>query len=228
MLKPNERVDDLQIDGLKIIQHPDYFAFGTDAVLLANFAEVKAGQSHLDLCTGSGIIPTLLTAKTAGSSFCGVEVLEYMADMASRSVALNQLDSKMTIVQGDLRDKGLFARASFDVITANPPYMPVGGGKASINDHKAIARHEIMCTLEDVIEAASRLLVPKGKFYMIHRPSRIGEIFSLFEKYGLAPKVLQLVQARANTPPNLMMVQATKGGSIVDVKFKKPIVVHGG
>ncbi|MCL2353009.1 MAG: tRNA1(Val) (adenine(37)-N6)-methyltransferase [Defluviitaleaceae bacterium] len=227
LLKNGERVDDLQLDGLRIIQHPDYFAFGTDAVLLSNFAQVHKGQRHLDLCTGSGIVPILLTSKTKGESFAGVEILEYMAGMAARSVALNGLCGKLSIVKGDLRDKALFPKVSFDVITANPPYMPVGGGAASVNDHKAIARHEVMCKLEDVIEAASRLLVPNGKFYMIHRPSRLGEIFSLFERYGLAAKVLQFVHPRVGEAPNLVLVQATKGGSLMDIKFKEPLVVHG-
>lgn len=164
-LKENERLDELQRNGYQIIQNPEKFCFGMDAVLLSGFAKAKKGDKTLDLGTGTGIIPILMEAKTKAAHLTGLEIQEESADMARRSVALNGLERKIEIVQGDIREAGtLFGAASFDVVTCNPPYMTGGHGLMNPNTPKAIARHEILCTLEDVIEQTAKLLRPGGNF----------------------------------------------------------------
>ncbi|MCL2350185.1 MAG: tRNA1(Val) (adenine(37)-N6)-methyltransferase [Defluviitaleaceae bacterium] len=227
MLKEGERLDDLNRDGLKIIQNPKKFCFGIDAVLLSDFAKVHRGQICLDLCTGGGVIPILLAAKTKGQAFHGIEIQEEVAEMATRSVLLNNLQDKVKILCGDLKTlHSQFSTLNFNVVTANPPYMPVGHGEQSPQGSNAIARHEIMCTLDDVVAAAARALVPHGKFYMVHRPARLADIFASFAKHNLAPKVLRLVQPRAGQPPNLLLISATKGGS-AHLKMEAPLIIYG-
>ena len=165
-LKPEERLDDLQIKGFEIIQHPGKFCFGMDAVLLSNFARVKKGERVLDLGTGTGIIPILLAAKTEGQGFVGLEIQEESADMARRSVAHNSLEDRVEIVDGDIKEAAtIFGPASFDVITTNPPYMIGQHGISNPSDTKAIARHEVLCTLDDILKESARILKPKGRFY---------------------------------------------------------------
>ena len=177
MLRDDERIDDLQRNHYGIIQRKGAFCFGMDAVLLSGFAVVKKGEKVLDLGTGTGIIPILLTAKTEGSHFTGLEIQEESADMARRSVAYNHLEGKVDIVTGDLVEASrLFALASFDVVTANPPYMNESHGLKNPGDAKAIARHEVKCTLEDVVREGTRVLKPGGRFCMVHRPRRLIEI----------------------------------------------------
>ncbi|MCL2170016.1 MAG: tRNA1(Val) (adenine(37)-N6)-methyltransferase [Defluviitaleaceae bacterium] len=224
MLKRGERLDDLHRDGLKIIQNPAQFCFGMDAALLSSFARVHHGQRHLDLCTGNGVIPLLLSAKTAGESFIGIEIQEDVADMARRSIKLNNLEDRIKIIHGDIREIKLKER--FDVVTANPPYMQVGHGEESPNEALRIARHEVMCTLDDVILAASQLLVSKGKFYMVHRPARMVEMFASMQTRGLAPKILRLVQPKAGEPPNMLLIMAAKGGN-AGLDVLAPLIVYG-
>jgi len=228
LIKDGERLDDLHRKGYKIIQDPKKFCFGMDAALLSGFARVHKGQRHLDLCSGNGVIPILLSAKSLGDSFWGLEIQEDMVDMAQRSIAYNGLGDRVKIFHGDVKSPAspAFAPASFNVVTANPPYVAIGRGVASPATAKAIARHEILCSLEDVIKAASWLLMSKGYFYMVHRPSRLPEIFVLFEKYGLAAKILQLVQAKAATPPNMLLIAATKGGG-EHLKMEAPLIIYG-
>ena len=160
-IKQGERLDDLQVKGYQIIQNPNKFCFGMDAVLLANFARVKKGEKALDLGTGTGIIPILLEAKTQGESFTGLEIQEESADMARRSVALNHLEDKIQIVTGDIKEAaGIFGPASFDVITTNPPYMIGEHGIQNAQDAKTIARHEVLCTLDDILRESARILKP--------------------------------------------------------------------
>ena len=158
-LKSEERLDDLQVNGYEIIQHPGKFCFGMDAVLLANFARVKKQERALDLGTGTGIIPILLTAKTEGQSFVGLEIQEESADMARRSVVHNHLEEKVEIVTGDIKEAAeIFGPVSFDVITVNPPYMIGQHGIANASDTKAIARHEVLCTLDDILMQSAKIL----------------------------------------------------------------------
>lgn len=213
LLKPEERLDDLQRNGYKIIQHPSKFCFGMDAVLLSGFANVKPGESVLDLGTGTGIIPILLEAKTKGKKYVGLEIQEESADMATRSVQYNNLEEKVQIVHGDIKEaSALFGKASFDVVTTNPPYMNDQHGIKNPNLPKAIARHEILCSLEDVIREASFVLRENGRFYMVHRPFRLVEIITWMTKYHLEPKRMQFVAPYVNKEPNMVLIEGLKGG----------------
>mgnify|MGYP000836217494 CR=1 FL=1 len=168
-LKENERLDDLQRNGLQIIQKTDGFCFGMDAVLLSGFAAVKPGERALDLGTGTGIIPLLLSAKTEGEHFSALEIQDEIARMAERSVKLNHLENKIEIVHGDIKEASrIFGAASFDVVTTNPPYMIGDHGIRNAQDAKSIARHEVLCTLDDILRESARILRPGGRFYMVH------------------------------------------------------------
>ncbi len=225
-LKPEERLDELHRNGYSIIQNTKKFCFGMDAVLLSGFARVKEGERALDLGTGTGIIPILLEAKTEGEHFTGLEIQEESADMASRSVALNHLEERIDIVTGDIKDASvLFGASSFDVITTNPPYMIGDHGLSSSNQAKAIARHEILCTLEDVLSQSAKLLRPKGRFYMVHRPFRLAEIMSKMVAYGIEPKRMQLVYPFIDREPNMVLIEGLLGGNS-RLKVEKPLIVY--
>ena len=225
-LRPEERLDDLQINGYEIIQHPGKFCFGMDAVLLANFARVKEQEKALDLGTGTGIIPILLTAKTEGQSFVGLEIQEESADMARRSVAHNHLDEKVEIVTGDIKEAAeIFGPVSFDVITVNPPYMIGQHGIANASDTKAIARHEVLCTLDDVLRESAKLLKPKGRFYMVHRPFRLAEILSKMVATGIEPKRMRMVHPFIDKEPNMVLIEGLRGGNS-RMTVEPPLVVY--
>ena len=224
-LKENERIDDLERNGYRIIQDTERFCFGMDAVLLSGFAGVKDGARVLDLGTGTGIIPILLEAKTGAAHLTGLEIQEDSADMARRSVRLNGLEEKIDIVTGDIKEAGsLFDAASFDVVTCNPPYMTDKHGLTNPNDAKAIARHEILCTLEDVIAQTAKLLKPGGNFYMVHRPFRLAEIIVLLRTYKLEPKRMQLVYPYVDREPNMVLIEANRGGR-PRMTVEKPLIV---
>ncbi len=225
-LKPGERIDELQRNGYQIIQNENGFCFGMDAVLLSGFARVKKGEQALDLGTGTGIIPILLEAKTEGEHFTGLEIQETSADMARRSVRLNDLDQKVSIVKGDIKEAtDLFGKASFDVVTSNPPYMTGQHGLVNPDMPKAIARHEILCTLEDVISQASALLKENGRFYMVHRPFRLAEIMVMMNRYRLEPKRMKLVYPFADKEPNMVLIEGLKGGR-PRITVEKPLIVY--
>lgn len=225
-LKSGERLDDLQRNGYRIIQNGKRFCFGMDAVLLSGFADVKAGGSALDLGTGNGIIPILMEAKTAGAHFTGLEISGTSADMARRSVALNRLEQKIEIVQGDIKEAGeLFAPASFDTVTSNPPYMIGQHGLVNPDIDKAAARHEILCTLEDVVRAAAKLVRPGGHFYMVHRPFRLAEIICTLTQYRMEPKRMRLVYPYVDKEPNMVLIEAVRGGKS-RMTVEKPLIVY--
>ena len=225
-LKDAERIDYLQRNGYKIIQNEKKFCFGMDAVLLSGFALVKEGEKLLDIGTGTGIIPILLEAKSDGDHFTGLEIQEESADMAARSVKLNGLTDKIDIICGDIKDaQSLFRPASFDVITTNPPYMIGKHGLTGKNREKAIARHEIFCTLDDIARQAGELLKDKGRFYMVHRPFRLVEIFNTLTKYRLEPKRLKLVYPYIDKEPNMVLIEALKGGN-PRLTVEKPLIVY--
>lgn len=225
-LKEDERLDDLQVNGYEIIQHPGKFCFGMDAVLLSNFARVKKGECVLDLGTGTGIIPILLTAKTEGEHFVGLEIQEESADMANRSVTHNHLEDRVEIVIGDIKEAvSIFGSASFDVITTNPPYMIGQHGIANASDAKAIARHEVLCTLDDILRESSRLLRPGGRFYMVHRPFRLAEIMSKMISVGIEPKRMRMVHPYIDKEPNMVLIEGKRGGNS-RMQVEAPLVVY--
>ena len=225
-LNPGERVDDLQRNGYRIIQNPERFCFGMDAVLLSSFAKAKPGEKVLDLGTGNGIVPILMEAKTKGEKFFGLEIQEESADLARRSVALNELEEKIEIVTGDMKEAvNIFGAASFHVITMNPPYMTGNHGIVNPGDAKAIARHEITCSLEDMISQASKVLKCKGRFYMVHRPFRLAEIMSLMVKYHLEPKRMRLVYPYVDKEPNMVLIEGLKGGNS-RITVEPPLIVY--
>lgn len=225
LVKDNERVDDLQ-NGYYIIQNPEKFCFGMDAVLLSGFARVKKGERVLDMGTGTGIIPILLASKTQGEHFTGLEIQEECAEMALRSVQYNGMENKIGITQGDIKEAaGIFGAASFHVVTCNPPYMIGQHGLTNPDMPKAIARHEILCTLEDVVSQASRLLRDRGRFYMVHRPFRLTEIMNVLTKYKLEPKRMQLVYPYIDREPNMVLIEALKGGN-PRITVERPLIVY--
>ncbi len=226
LLLPGERLDELHRNGYYIIQNPDLFCFGMDAVLLSGFAAVKPGEQALDLGTGNGIIPILLEAKTEGEHFTGLEIQERNVDMARRSVALNHLEHKISVVQGDIKDASkLFGASSFHVVTSNPPYMTGHHGLANPSEAKAIARHELLCTLEDVIREAAKLLPPKGRFYLVHRPFRLAEILCTMSQYGIEPKRMKLVYPFVDKEPNMVLLEGLRGGR-PRMTVEKPLIVY--
>lgn len=225
-LLSGERIDDLQRNGYRIIQNEEKFCFGMDAVLLSGFAKVKPGEQVLDLGTGTGIIPILLEAKTEASHITALEIQEESANMARRSVALNGLSEKISVVTGDIKEaSALFGKAVFDVVTTNPPYMNDRHGLKNPDMPKAIARHEILCSLEDVVREAALVLKPNGRFYMVHRPFRLAEIFAVLQKYKLEPKAMRLVHPFADKEPNMVLIEALKGGKSM-IKIAPPLIVY--
>lgn len=221
-----ERIDDLNINGYKIIQNKDFFCFGMDAVLLSNFAKVKEGQTVLDLGTGTGIIPILLEAKTKASHLVGLEIQKDSVDMALRSVKLNGLEKKIDIIEGDIKNASkMFKLSSFDVITSNPPYMNDLHGIKNENKAKMIARHEVLCTLEDLIFNVSKILKPSGSFFMVHKPFRLAEIFNLLMKYKLEPKRMQLVHSYVDKEPSMVLIEAVRGAKSM-IKIEKPLIIY--
>ena len=225
-LKEEERLDDLQVNGYEIIQHPGKFCFGMDAVLLSNFARVKKGENALDLGTGTGIIPILLTAKTEGERFVGLEIQDESADMARRSVLHNHLEKQVEIVKGDIKEaSSIFGSASFDVITTNPPYMIGQHGIANATDSKAIARHEVLCTLDDILRESAKILRPSGRFYMVHRPFRLAEILSKMVQVGIEPKRMRMVHPFIDKEPNMVLVEGKRGGNS-RMTVERPLIVY--
>lgn len=225
-LLPDERLDDLHRNNYKIIQNPKKFCFGMDAVLLSGFARVKKGETVLDMGTGTGIIPILLRARTEGDNFTGLEIQEECARMAERSVAYNGLDSEIGIVQGDIKEAAeIFGAASFHVVTCNPPYMIGAHGLRNPDMPKAIARHEVLCTLEDVVSQAAKVLKDRGRFYMVHRPFRLTEIMNVLTKYKLEPKRMQLVYPYIDREPNMVLIEALKGGNS-RITVERPLIVY--
>jgi tRNA1Val (adenine37-N6)-methyltransferase len=225
-LKENERLDDLQRDGYQIISNAKYFCFGIDAVILAAYAVTRKNDNAIDLGTGNGIIPVLMDARYHNAHITGLEIQEYNVDMAQRSIALNGIGERVSVVQGDIKEaSSIFGCGKYDVVTSNPPYMNVDHGLTNPDMCKAIARHELLCTLEDVVREASRLLREGGHFYMIHRPHRLAEIFAQLKDYKLEPKRMRLVYPFVNKEANMVLIDAVKGANPM-LKVESPLIVY--
>lgn len=226
LIKENERLDDLQRNGLMLIQDPEKFCFGIDAVLLSYFTRLKPGGKILDMGTGTGVIPILLSARTSPSEIDGLEIQEESADMAQRSVIYNELENIIHIKQGDLcHASEIYGRSVFDAVTCNPPYMINDHGRVNQNSMKAAARHEILCTLEDVIREASSVLKPNGHFFMIHRPFRLTEIINDLLKYRLQPKRMRFIHPFTDREPTMVLIESCAGGNY-GVKIEKPLIIY--
>lgn len=225
-LKEDESLDDLELKGIKIIQKKYGFRFGIDAVLLANFANVRKGFRVIDMCTGTGIVPFIIAGKTEASSITGLEIQSDMVEMAKRSVELNNLKDRMEFIHGDLKDKNLLkSMEKVNVVTVNPPYKLGGAGIKNPEDALAIARHEICCNLEDVIAAARVLLKDNGRFYMIHRPERLIDIFCLMRKYKIEPKRVRMVHPNKDKAPTMVLVEGQRDGGAF-LKWDNPLYVY--
>lgn len=225
-LKAEERLDDLGILDYRIIQNPELFCFGMDAVLLSAFAKVKEGQHVIDLCTGTGIVPILLAAKTKAAHLTGLEIQEQSVDMARRSVKYNDLDGRIDIVQGDVKKvRELFAPASAAVVTCNPPYMLSAHGLTNPDMPKAVARHELLMQFEDAARAAAWLLEPGGEFYLVHRPFRLVELFGTLTNYQLEPKTMRFVYPYVDRDPTMVLLHCKKGAKRY-VNVLKPLVIY--
>jgi len=226
MIKDGERIDDLQLDGLRIIQNPNGFCFGIDAVLLSNFAKVKKNETVVDLGTGTGVIPILLSGKTKASKLYGVEVQSEVADMARRSIKLNNLGKKIEIIEDNL--KNVFThlgKGKIDVVVTNPPYFSSGDAIINPTSYKAISRHELLCDLEDVVSVSSGLLKHGGTMYMVHRPHRLVDILCSLRKNRLEPKEIRFVHPKRSKKPNIVLIKAVKYGN-PELKFMDPLVVY--
>lgn len=224
-LREGERLDELQRNGYRIIQNPKKFCFGMDAVLLTGFAHAGTRDSLLDLGTGTGIIPLLMEAKYGCAHLTGLEIQAESAEMAARSVALNGLSGKIDIVTGDIREADrIFSSASFDCVTCNPPYMIGKHGIANPEAPKAVARHEILCTFEDVARQTAKLLKPGGHFFLVHRPFRLAEIMTVLSAYKLEPKRMRLVYPYVDREPNMVLLEAVRGGR-PRMTVEKPLIV---
>jgi len=226
ILQANERIDDLQYKGLKLIQNINEFCFGVDAVLLANFADVKKDDEVIDLGTGTGIIPVLIAGKTEAKSIVGLEIQSHMAEMASRSIEINDLGNRVKILCGDIKKSvEYFGRSRFNVVVTNPPYMKPGGGLLNSSDSKAIARHEVLCTLEDVISISSKILVPGGQFVMVHRPERLVDIVFLMRSNNIEPKYIRFVHPSPYKKANLILIKGRRDGN-PQLKMLEPLYVY--
>lgn len=228
-LKENERIDDLEYKGLKIIQNENGFCFGMDAVLLSHFAKnsIRKNDKILDIGTGTGIIGILLCAKTEASQIVGIEIQNNVADMAKRSIELNNMQDKFTIINDDLKEMNkYFNNSYFDVIVSNPPYKQDNTGLKNDSEEKIISRHEVKCDLEDVIMCASKMLKDKGSFHMVHRPERLKDILCTLNKYKLEPKEIRFVHPKANKKPNLILIKSVKN-SRPFLNIQEPLYVYG-
>ena len=222
----DESIDDLQLNGLMLIQKQQGFRFGVDAVLLSHFANIKKRHRVIDLCTGTGIVPFLAYGKYNPQEVIGLEIQEDMVEMANRSSMINNTSDIVKFIHGDLKDKKLIdSLGKFDVVTVNPPYKLNNAGIINPNDKLAIARHEVMCTLEDVIVASRRLLKDNGRMFIVHRPERLADIFGLMRKYKIEPKRVRMVQPNTKKAPNIVLVEGQRdGGSFL--KWEETLYVY--
>ena len=226
-LKENERIDDLEYKGLKLIQNKNWFCFGIDSVLLSDFAKnIKNNSTVLDLGTGTGIIGILMCKKTNLSKLKGIEIQSDVAEMASRSIKLNNLEDKFEIINDNIKNVSTyFSKGSFDVVVTNPPYKKENSGIINNTDNKIISRHEITANLEDFIKQGSSMLKDNGSLYMVHKPERLCDIIYLMRKYNLEPKELKLVYSNTTSEPSLILIKGCKNGHAF-LKVHKPLYIY--
>ncbi|MCX8074688.1 MAG: tRNA1(Val) (adenine(37)-N6)-methyltransferase [Clostridia bacterium] len=233
-LNENERIDELGINNLKVIQNKTYFCFGIDSVLLANFVKSDSSKNVIiDLCSGSGVIPILLSSKVKYSNILAVELQTQMFDLLNRNVLMNELEQKINVLNEDVKNvvelrnniKKISCSDYADIITVNPPYMVKNTGSKNLNDVKYIARHEEKCTLEDVFSTSSSLLKEKGKLYMVNKPERLVDILSISRSYNLEAKTLRFVQPRVNEKPSIVLIEFSKNGGR-ELKILPPIIEY--
>lgn len=218
-------LDDLQ-NGYFIYQLKDGFRFGVDAVLLSDFADIKKGETVADLGTGTGIIPILLAAKTEGRFFTGLELQERCVAAAEKSIEYNGLKDRVKVVRGDIREAAaIFGNESFDAVVSNPPYMAGNDGKHSGDSARAMARHEVCCSFEDVAAAAASLLKSSGRFFLIHRPQRLAEIINTLTRHRLEPKRMRFVHPYADKEPSMVMIECLKGGR-QGMVVESPVIMY--
>ena len=226
-LKENERIDDLQYNNLKIIQNKDGFCFGMDSILLTGFAkDIKNGLKIIDLGTGTGIISILLSKKVNPEKIVGIDIQKEVCDMAKRSVILNGLEDKVEIINENIKTLNeKFQADSFDVVVTNPPYKKQNSGMINENKAKLISRHEITADLDDFIKISSYLLKSGGSFYIVHRPERLVDIFTLLRKYRLEPKEMQIVYSEEGKDAKLILIKAVKNAKPF-LKIRKPLFIY--
>ena len=226
-IKKNERIDDLDYKGLKIIQNTEGFCFGIDAVLLSDFAkEIKNNSKVLDLGTGTGILSILLSGKTNLNKIYGIEIQEEVANMAQRSVQLNNLENKIEIINKNIKDlENIFEKNSFDAIVTNPPYKKINTGEKNEKENKLISRHEVTASLDDFIKISFNLLKDKGSFYMVHRPERLAEIIYKLKQNKLEPKIIKFVYSNVKSEPKLVLIKSVKNAKEF-LKIEKPLFIY--
>jgi len=226
LINIDETLDDLQLKGIHIIQKKEGFRFGVDAILLANFSKVKKNATVIDLCSGTGIIPLIIKGKSQCGVIKGVEIQGEFAEMANRTAMYNNFSDEIKFIEGDLKDKELLkSLGRVDIVTVNPPYKLYSSGILNDSDKNAIARHEVCCTLEDVIIAARTLLKDNGKLFMVHRPDRIVDIFTLMRKYKIEPKRIRFIHPKPGKAPNILLVEGQRDGGAF-LKIEDPLYVH--
>lgn len=228
LVREDETLDDLQLKGIHVIQKKNAFRFGVDAVLLANFANVKRNHKVVDICTGTGIVPFILAGKTESDNITGIEIQEEFVDMANRTVLYNKLEKRIKFYCKDIKDIKFLKQISqsqIDVVTVNPPYKLAQSGLINDCDKNAIARHEILCNLEDVIIACKTLLRDNGRMYMVHRPDRLVDIFNLMRKHRIEPKRIRMIHPSEGKAPNIVLVEGQKFGGAF-LKWEEPLYVH--
>lgn len=227
-LYDDERIDDIGFGNLRLIQKPSEFCYGVDAVLLSDFAQVKKGDRVIDLGTGTGIIPLILSHKTRASVIIGVEIQRGSWERAIRNAKINGLENRIHFILGNVKDFYIDTDLnSYDIVLCNPPYVRYDAGVQSGNKAKMAARHETFATLKDFVRTASLLLKKQGEFFIIHRPSRLVEVLCACREYGMEPKEMRFVMPYYGEEPNLVLIKCVKGGGI-ELKCRHPLYIYDG
>jgi tRNA1Val (adenine37-N6)-methyltransferase len=226
LVNDGEKEEDLLHGKLKIIQKIEGYRFSVDPLLLTNFVQINEGESVIDLGTGSAVMPLILSERSKAKKIVGLEIQKEMIDMAGRSIKLNRLNKKIEIVECDIRKvKDKYATETFDVVISNPPYIPVKNGKINPQEEKAIARHEIMANLEDVVLAAKHLLIPNGNLFLVYPANRAVDLLQTLRTNGLEPKQIKFVHSNDNSAAKLTLVKAVKNGN-PELKVLKPLYIY--